>query len=139
MSQQPGEEQPRQSPPPGGPPWGQEYGQGYGQQSGQPYTQPYGQGYGSSPSGYEAPSYSYAGPRPTNVLAIVSLVTSLIGIGIVGIITGHIARRQIRRTGESGDGIALAGLIIGYVVTVIEALAIIAFIGLFAVASSSMY
>ena len=139
MSQQPAEDQPRQSPAPGGPPWGQEYGQGFGQQSGQPYTQPYGQGYGPAASGYEAPSYSYAGPRPTNVLAIVSLVTSLIGIGIVGIITGHIARRQIRRTGESGDGIALAGLIIGYVVTVIEALAIIAFIGLFAVASSSMY
>jgi hypothetical protein len=30
------------------------------------------------------------------------------------IVTGHIARSQIRRTGESGGGLALAGLIIGY-------------------------
>jgi hypothetical protein len=125
MSQQPGgyqsNEQSRQTPPPGGTPYGQ--------------VNP--GGYGPSSSGYEARSYGY-GPRPTNVLAIVSLVTSIIGLGIVGIITGHIARRQIRASGESGDGIALAGLIIGYVVTVIEVLAIIAFISIFAVASSSM-
>jgi hypothetical protein len=31
------------------------------------------------------------------------------------IVTGHIARGQIRRTGEAGGGLALAGLIIGYV------------------------
>jgi hypothetical protein len=31
------------------------------------------------------------------------------------VILGHIARRQIRETGENGDGMALAGLILGYV------------------------
>ncbi|MGM0385540.1 MAG: DUF4190 domain-containing protein [Actinomycetota bacterium] len=122
-----GEQRPEgQSTPPGGPTYGQGYGQGYGQSP-----------YGASPSGYEASSYTY-GARPTNVLAIVSLVTSLIGIGIVGIITGHIARRQIRQTGEAGAGIALAGLIIGYVVTAIEVLFLITIIGLFAVASSGV-
>jgi uncharacterized membrane protein YidH (DUF202 family) len=56
---------------------------------------------------------------PTNGLAIASLVLSLVGVSfigsILGIIFGHIARSQIRRTGERGAGLALAGLIIGYV------------------------
>ena len=34
--------------------------------------------------------------------------------GIPAIVFGHIARRQIRETGEAGDGMALAGLIMGY-------------------------
>lgn len=49
----------------------------------------------------------------TNTLAIVSLVSSLF-IGLVGVITGHIARKQIKERGERGDGLAIAGLIIGY-------------------------
>ena len=35
--------------------------------------------------------------------------------GIPAIVFGHVARRQIRETGEAGDGMALAGLIMGYV------------------------
>ncbi len=54
------------------------------------------------------------GPK-TNVLAIVSLVTSIIGLSIVGIITGHMSLSQIKTRGEAGHGLALAGLIIGYV------------------------
>jgi hypothetical protein len=34
---------------------------------------------------------------------------------IAAIVTGHIARHQIRRTGENGAGMALAGLILGYI------------------------
>ena len=34
---------------------------------------------------------------------------------LIAIITGHMARGQIRRTGETGNGLALAGLILGYV------------------------
>ena len=51
----------------------------------------------------------------TNALAIVSLVTSIIGFGLVGVITGHIGLSQIKRTQEQGRGLALAGVIIGYV------------------------
>ena len=61
--------------------------------------------------------------RPINSLAIVSLVAGIAGYviphpfiaGLVAIVTGHMARRQIRQTGESGSGLALAGLILGYV------------------------
>ncbi len=50
----------------------------------------------------------------TNTLAIVSFVSSFV-ISIVGIVTGHMALRQIRRSGEGGRGLAIAGLVIGYV------------------------
>jgi hypothetical protein len=62
-------------------------------------------------------------PRPTNTLAIVSLASGIatwillpiIG-AIVAIVTGHMARREIRAdpTRWSGEGMALAGLILGY-------------------------
>lgn len=52
--------------------------------------------------------------RPTNGFAIAALITALCGLVIVPIILGHIARNQIRARGEAGDGLALAGLILGY-------------------------
>jgi len=62
--------------------------------------------------------------RQTSALAIVSLVAGLLGwsllpvIGsIVAIVTGHLARAEIRRRPEAleGDGLAVAGLVLGYV------------------------
>lgn len=56
----------------------------------------------------------------TSVLAIVSLVLGILGIFFIGsiaaIICGHIARSQIRKSNgeQTGDGLALAGLILGY-------------------------
>jgi Domain of unknown function (DUF4190) len=68
----------------------------------------------------QPPAYYTA--RPTNTLAIVSLVFGIVGYvflpfvaGIVAVVTGHMARGQIKRTGEAGRGFALAGLILGYV------------------------
>ena len=55
----------------------------------------------------------YPPEPPTNVLAIVALATSFV-VGLVGIICGHVALGQIKRTGEKGRGLALAGTIIGY-------------------------
>ena len=58
----------------------------------------------------------------TNNLAVVSLVFGILNwlllpfIGsLVAIITGHMARGQIKQTGQDGGGMALAGLILGYV------------------------
>src|SRR5690242_19436852 len=72
---------------------------------------------------------------PTNQLAIVSLaagvacyfILPVIG-AVIAISTGHMARGQIRRSGESGNGLALIGLILGYVHLLIGVL-----IGLFVV------
>ena len=50
-----------------------------------------------------------------NTLSVVALATAASGFGAVaGVITGHFALSQIRRTGEKGRGLALAGLITGY-------------------------
>jgi hypothetical protein len=60
------------------------------------------------------PTYAPYPPEPTtNVLAIVGFITSFF-VGLAGIICGHIALSQIRRTGEKGRGLALAATIIGY-------------------------
>jgi hypothetical protein len=67
----------------------------------------------------------YASPAPvrrgTNGMAVASLVCGIgqfAGFWLLGtipaIVFGHMARRQIRQTGEGGDGMAVAGLILGW-------------------------
>lgn len=56
----------------------------------------------------------------TNGLAIASFVTSLFGLTILAIIFGHIAKGQISKSGQSGSGLATAGLVIGYIFLVIQ-------------------
>ena len=76
----------------------------------------------------------------TNILSIVALVTGIAGLtvipfvsSIVAVVTGHMARKEVRRTGEQGDGLALAGLITGYIgigLGVLVAILVIAFFGI---------
>ena len=65
------------------------------------------------------PAYSgsTAPVAKTNTLAIIALVLGIV-VPLGGIIVGHIALAQIKRTGEAGRGLALAGTIIGYVLTI---------------------
>lgn len=50
-----------------------------------------------------------------NTLAVVSIATALSSIGAVAaIITGHVSLAQIKRSNESGRGLAIAGLVLGY-------------------------
>jgi hypothetical protein len=64
----------------------------------------------------------------TNTLAVVSLVAGIgsffahvvpglggFTVALVAVITGYLARKQIRQTGEQGMGLATAGMIIGIV------------------------
>ena len=53
--------------------------------------------------------------RPVNSLAVAALVGALIpGVpAAAAVITGVVARRQIRQSGERGDGIAIAAIVIG--------------------------
>ncbi|PPF77415.1 DUF4190 domain-containing protein [Subtercola sp. Z020] len=109
----------------------QQYQQQY-QQPNEPAHQPaYPQQYQPQPPAgsldpYAVPKHD-PNAAPTNTLAIVALVLGLT-VPIGGIVLGHIALSQIRRTGEAGHGLALAGLIIGYAYTALVFLAIIAYI-----------
>jgi hypothetical protein len=46
-------------------------------------------------------------------------------LGIVGLVMGVVSRRQIREQGGDGDGLALAGIIIGSIATAIAVIATI--------------
>lgn len=99
------------TPPPGNDPY-----QPYGQPSGQ-YGPPPGQPYGQPTQ-----PFGYAAPPSTNGMAIASLVVSVVSLvvcagftGFVGAILGHVAKGQIKRTHEQGGGLALAGIIVGWV------------------------
>jgi hypothetical protein len=52
-------------------------------------------------------------------MAIASLVLGILWLywlgSILALIFGYIARRQIRQRNEAGDGIALAGIVLGWV------------------------
>lgn len=94
---------------------------------------------------YVQPGYPYGGAqRPgTNSFAIASLVVSLVStfaccgaLGFVGAILGHVARGQIRVTGEQGDGLALAGIILGWVTTLLLFGGVLVWIGLIGVAAT---
>ncbi|MCV7044733.1 DUF4190 domain-containing protein [Mycobacterium frederiksbergense] len=59
-------------------------------------------------------------------MAIAALVCSLV-LAPLGIVFGHIALSQINRTGEEGRGLAIAGLVIGYIFTAIAVLWFVVF------------
>lgn len=102
----------------------------------QPAYPPPAYGAPSGPPGYPTyPAYPTPQAAPTNGLAIASLVCSLAGlvVGIsapVGAVLGHIARRQIRERGEQGDGMALAGIIVGWILTGVFILCCAGYIGI---------
>jgi hypothetical protein len=83
----------------------------------------------AAPAPYTAPPAPLpaAGPftappsRPYNPWAIVSVsfaASTVLGSwcfgGLVAVITGHVARHQIKTSGEAGGNLALIGLIVGY-------------------------
>lgn len=57
------------------------------------------------------------GKRPTNSLAIVSLVCAFL-FAPLGIVFGHMSLSQIKKSGEEGRGLAMAGLIVSYLMLV---------------------
>ncbi|WP_256646863.1 DUF4190 domain-containing protein [Thermomonas paludicola] len=73
--------------------------------------------------------------RQTSVLAVVSLVFGILGwnllpfVGsVVAVICGHMARSEIRRSQGTleGDGLAVAGLVMGYLIIGLSVLVVAA-------------
>ncbi len=64
-------------------------------------------------------------------------------IGLVGAILGHVARKQVRERGEAGAGMALAGIIIGWIATgiglLVLGIVVVAFIWIGTSATSYSY
>ena len=77
-------------------------------------------------------------PRGTNGLAIASLACGIsqFMLGplptIPAIVLGHMARHQIKRTGEDGAGLALAGLLLGWAAVVLGVLIVAGAVAVFA-------
>jgi hypothetical protein len=83
----------------------------------------------------------YAPAQTTNIWAVVSLASSvlswlgLFGIGgIIGIIAGIVARNEIAasRGAQSGDGLALAGIILGSVNVLLSCIGLLCGLAFFA-------
>ncbi|MFU8852993.1 DUF4190 domain-containing protein [Micromonospora sp. SL1-18] len=94
--------------------------------------------------GYPAPGYpGYGAPSAkTNTMAIVALVLALVGFAScitapIGAILGHVARKQIRETGEQGEGMAKAAIIVGWILTGLLVLLIAVYVVVIIVAINS--
>jgi peptidyl-prolyl cis-trans isomerase B (cyclophilin B) len=70
------------------------------------------------------PFGGYPPPRQANSLAIVSLVCAFV-FAPLGILFGHLSLSQIKKTGDEGRGMALAGLVISYVITLLAIVAVV--------------
>lgn len=83
---------------------------------------------------YQQPTQpDYAAPQQkTNVLAIVTLVTGLLGICLIPLALGFVSLNQIKKTGDKGRGMAITGMVATVVWTVIGII-----VGVVSAASSS--
>jgi hypothetical protein len=120
-----------QNPPPYGQPSPQNPYQGQ-----QPTHQ--GQPYGGQPA-YQGQS---GAPGQRNTLALVSMILGIAGFftsitALGAIVTGHMALSQIKKRGEEGRGMALTGLILGYVVVALTIIGIILLVVLFGALASN--
>jgi peptidyl-prolyl cis-trans isomerase B (cyclophilin B) len=73
------------------------------------------------------PGYPPPPPQRTNGMAVAALICAFV-FAPLGIVFGHLSLSQIRRTGEHGRGLAIAGLVLGYLLTVLGVLAVIAMV-----------
>ena len=85
----------------------------------------------------EVPTETAAAPKQRfnfnnlNTLSVVSLATSVTGFGaLAGVITGHIALAQIKKSGASGRALAIAGLVVGYATIAFWAFSSLVWVGL---------
>lgn len=83
-------------------------------------------------------SFPASTPPQTSPMALVSLIAGILGFtlfpligSIVAIVTGHMARGEIRRAAAgtlSGDGLAVAGLALGYAALLLALLTVMMFV-----------
>lgn len=84
----------------------------YDSQHGSPYGPQYGPQYGSQYAAQYGPPYGKP-YRGTDGFAIASLVTGLLGLGVVAVVLGIVALHRIRSSQQDGTGLAIAGIVLG--------------------------
>ena len=59
--------------------------------------------------------------RPTNAMAVAALISGVVSWillplfgGVAAVVLGHLALSQLKKTGEEGNGLAIGGLVLGY-------------------------
>jgi hypothetical protein len=96
----------------------QEFGTAQPQYPPAPTSQPY---YPPAPQQYQQPyGYPvYMAPPSANGMAIASMVLGILWLywvgSILALIFGYVARDQIKKNGQSGDGMAIAGIVLGWI------------------------
>ncbi|WP_424766250.1 DUF4190 domain-containing protein [Paenibacillus sp. sgz302251] len=105
---------------------------------GQPGSQQQPNPYQQQPPYYQPPKTN--GKAITAlVLGVSSIVIPYIGffIGIVGIIFGNLSLKEIKRTGEQGRGLGIAGLVCSIIGTILWVLIVGVVVAIFIFAASS--
>ncbi|WP_433783266.1 DUF4190 domain-containing protein [Actinomycetospora sp. CA-101289] len=98
---------------------------GYGPYDANPYATPYGadpyaSGYGAYGPQYGA-QYGYAQGPPQSGLAVAALVCGILGFFTAGlasigaVVCGHLAWKDTHSGRQAGHGMAIAGLVLGYI------------------------
>lgn len=72
----------------------------------------------------------------TNTFAVIAVILAFIQ-PIAGIIFGHMAMGQIKRNGDSGRGLALTGLILGYIYLAFIVIFVVLYVSIIALAIGS--
>ena len=109
---------------------------GYDPQTGAPiYGQGQAIGYDSTTGApiYAQPGQPQAWPKPESQLPLIALILAFF-FPIAGIVVGHIALGQMKRNEipSTNQGMAKAGLILGYVFTALTVVVVVAYIAIFA-------
>jgi hypothetical protein len=113
------------------PHYGRQYGHQYGQQYNQQYQGPYGQPYAGMS----------AQPKGLSIASMCCGIAVYAGFGVIllpqiaAVILGHMALRRE----PSGRGLAIAGLVMGYVGLALTVLVLVGLAMLFSVAATSSY
>ena len=101
---------PAPAPEPAAPPWAGQPAAAAPPWAGQPAAPPYGQ-----PLPYGAPLPPQQGTDGKAIASIILSVLWILGIGsIIGVVLGHLSRSNAKRTGRQPSGLAMAGIIVGY-------------------------
>ena len=86
-----------------------------------PYGPPGSHPWPSQHAGSGPPGYDYYAPTSarTNGMAIASMVLGILWIywigSVLALVFGYVAKQQIRQRGEGGEGMATAGIVLGWI------------------------